>query len=156
MEEEISEVLQQLLSAGSANASSEINIAEINKKLGIMSFEAVRVPHSNVIVLKDLSSFQKVTSPWSEENVRRAYEIFYKIAKAEHIEKSLPVVDLLLKNNWIYQDIKGNWHLTQRSLIQFSEMIASFQGKYKKCELCSFLTDEGDVHKECSETLKNI
>ena len=157
-------LLHQLITAGQTNFEGNIDLLKINKVLNVIGYEAVIFPHTKTLVLKDLSQKQPLTFPWKEQMVVEAKRIFEKVAHNDYIHKDKnasrtgynSVVEQLIDYNWLYEESDVKLNFTERSLVQFSEYIQCMNGSYKKCNLCGFLTDEGECHQKCAMMIKTM
>ena len=147
-------LLQQLITKGQVHAEQNENLEKINKVLNVIGYEAIRYPHSTLLVLRDQSSNMSITAPWKEQMVKEAQEIFQKVANGSFVNKESPTVQLLLKNGWLREETSVVLCFTERALVQFSEFIENLNGDFQKCKLCEFLTNEGEYHIKCAEMLR--
>lgn len=145
-------LLQTLLSKGVCDLPKDCDTSALNKLLNPLSYEPVVLPYRKLIVLKDLYITQGASSPWREQLIDRAKEIFTEVAHGALIQNGDPAIDLLVGNRWLTRGPDGTLQFTERSLVQFSDFILSSGGKYKKCQLCGFLC-KGDYHTECKSIL---
>lgn len=144
-------LLQTLLANGMCDAPGDCDIPTLSKLLGPLSYEPVLLPYRKVIVLRDLYT-QGVSAPWREHFIDRAREIFAELAHGKLVNSTDQAADLLVDNKWLTRSPDGTLHFTERSLVQFSDIILSSGGTYRKCQLCGFLCN-GEYHAECKAIL---
>lgn len=147
-------LLQALLSSGVCDLSRNCNINALKKLLNPLSYEPVVLPYRKLIVLKDLYISQSTSNPWKGQLINRAREIFLETAHGTPIQGEDPAADLLVSNGWLTRDSDNSFHFTERSLVQFSDLILSSDGKYRKCRLCGFLSEDV-YHTECKSFLSD-
>lgn len=146
--------IQNLLSKGVSEFTSDIDIVSLQKLMHYLSFESVVLPHKKLIVLKDLAHDEDISYPWTEKNISQAHSIFVKLAHGGIIKKDMPAADLLISKNWLNIGSDGEVELSERALVQFSDVIlAANNGLYKKCQICGFLCKNKNLHSECEAIL---
>lgn len=149
------DLIQTLLSKGIAHHEN-VDLSRMNQIFMKLGYEAVEFPHRRIIVLKDRLTDKTSDPIWTEERIKEAQQILEIISKnITDNKREIPnelknTVELMIKNNYLRIE-EDELSLTERSLVQFSEIIEKY---LCKCELCGFITEEGQYHKECKEILK--
>ncbi|KAM0679592.1 hypothetical protein GINT2_002221 [Glugoides intestinalis] len=146
-------IILSLLSKGLLIHTGEIDIHKINKKIRSLGYEAVQFPNRNVIVLKSSADPKGQQIPWKEREIQEIKEIFVTIAMQGWLREESKVIEMLLESFYL-KKIGEKLYFTERALVEFEDFIADLNGKFGKCELCGFLGDEGNYHKECEERYK--
>lgn len=94
-----------------------------------------------------------------EKTINEAKQIFIELIEHPYVNKELPIINTLIEFNYLKKE-EGWIRFTERALVQFSDFICSFNGRFKKCKLCGFLGEEkfdlteNEYHTECLKSVK--
>lgn len=144
---------QTLLSKGMAPTVDGVDIPTLNKYLNLIHYDVVEFPHRRILVLRDRHTTTAVEYPWKEKTVDDARRIFEAVATQRHVDEVSSTVDMLIQRNYLRRE--GGLRFTERTLVQFSEYIEGLNGRFRRCKLCGFLGDEGELHKACGMMMGN-
>lgn len=144
-------IVQVLLEKGMTKVVDKIDIASANKYLNVISYEIVEFPHRGILVLKDRMVSTVIHYPWSGKTTDEVKRIFSAVAVNRYFNENSQVIDMLIRYNYLRRTDKLEF--TERALVQFSDHIQEIGGRFKKCRLCGFLGEEGELHNACQNMI---
>lgn len=153
-DEETLIALQTLLAKGVADLQTGVDVTRISRLMNSLNYETVVLNHKRVIVLKDKYSGTTPLQPWTEDTTNAAKIIIMDLCSGNFHDYENPVVQQLVENGWIRTAGNRRYELTERALVQFSDLILCHEGtKYKKCQVCGYLCKNAEFHDECKNIL---
>ncbi|UYI26850.1 non-structural maintenance of chromosome element 1-like protein [Encephalitozoon cuniculi] len=144
---DVSSIVLKLLTDGIVDGEHRDVLSSLNELLRPVEYEAVRWPDGSCIVLKDNRSSHPPDSRTMEIE-----EVFRNVVFG--IPVSGDVVDMLMADRWI-ENVGGELRLSRKSLVQHMDFILGLGGRYVVCNVCGFLSEEGEIHGFCSMLLEN-
>lgn len=122
------------------------SIANLNKHLLPMKYEAVMWYDKSVILLKDNRPFDYVENI---TNINKAKQIINNILENKLKDFCSETMEWLIQNNWV-EKIDKEYFITKRFMVQYEDYLLE-NGNFFKCRYCKFVVKSKSYHDYCNE-----